>query len=335
MDLTPAWSIVADHQDITERCRSHLAGLRVATTTDRTTDTVEITLAGGTAAPRPTGSEIRVSLGYAETGTVDMGAFWHTETEIETAPVPRVVLRATGADLGPQSRIKVPRSRAWDATTLGAVVSAIAAEHGLAADVSAALAAEPIAHIDQSAESDLHLLQRMARRWDAAAKVVGQQLVFAAAGTGRSAANAAMPAVAITPLSGVVSCRVTYRDRPKVAAVRASYIVARNSGGDGPDPIAHALAGTGEPRYDLPDQYADQPTAAAAAAAKLAEFSRSGARLEASMPGQPNLSAGSLITTSGWHPAANGTWITDRVTHLLTTAGYTTELTATAPTPAA
>lgn len=334
MDLTPAWSIVADDQDITERCLSHLAGLRVATTTDRTTDTVEITLAGGTAAPRPTGSEIRVSLGYAETRPVDMGAYWHTETEIETAPVPRVVLRATGADLGPQSRIKAPRSRAWDATTLGAVVSAIAAEHGLTADVSAALAAEPIAHIDQSAESDLHLLQRMARRWDAAAKVVGQQLVFAPAGTGRSASNAAMPAIAITPASGVVSCRVTYRDRPQVASVRASYVVSRTQGGDGPDPIAHAVAGAGDPRYDLPDQYADEPTASAAAAAKLAEFARSGARLEASMPGQPNLSAGSTVTTSGWHPTANGTWIATRVTHLITTTGYTTDLTATAPTPA-
>lgn len=325
MDLTPECAIVVAGVDITERLRAALVELRVESTTDRTTDTVEITLAadGGVAAP-PLGRELRVSIGYRESGLVDLGSYWHTETEIECAPRSRTVVRATGADLRESSAVKTPRTRAWHDTTLRQILEDIAAEHGLALRIDAALAPVPIAHEDQTDESDMHLIRRLAVRYGGSAKLIGPYLVFAAAGTARSATGGAMPSVDLSPQSSVVDLRATYRERPKVASVRARYWSV------GAAASQHATAGSGAPVLDLPDQYPDQQTAAAAARSALARHRRAGARLEATIPGDPTLSAGASIHTTGWPiRTANGTWIAERVTHTLATH-YTTTLTATA-----
>ena len=303
--------------------------IRVVSTTDRTTDTVEIALAAGAgsviAAP-PAGRELRVSLGYRETGLVEMGSYWHTETDVELAPVARVVLRATGADLRRDSGIKARRTRAWHDVTLGEVASAIAAEHGLAVHVDGAVAPKHRPHIDQTAESDLHLLQRLSVEYDAVVKVVGPNLIVAKAASGRSAAGAAMPTLTITPVSGALSARVAYRERPQVAAVRASYWRIPLA-----EPL-YAIAGDGDPLFDLPDPYEDAATAQAAADAALARAVRATASVEASVVGDPRISAGCPVATSGWPvEAANGRWIATRVTHTLTATSYTTDVDATAP----
>lgn len=326
--VTPRCAVaVVDGPDVTDHVRRSLVELRAVSTTDRTTDTVEIALSagdGGVLAAPPTGRELAVSLGYAESGLVTLGRYWHTETEIECAPSPRIVVRATGADLRRNSALKTPRTRAWHDTTLGAVLDAICSEHGLSPAVDETLAAQVVAHEDQTAESDLHFVRRLAARHDADAKAVGGQLVFAAAGRARSAGGLAMPTVDLSPASGVVALRVSYRDRPSVAAVRAPYWVYVAAA-----PM-HAIAGQGTPAHDLPDPYPDRPTAQAAADAALHGFVRAAGTLEATIPGLPHLSAGCGITTSGWPDAtANGRWTATRIAHTLSaTTGYTTAITA-------
>ena len=44
-------------------------------------------------------------------------------------------------------------------------------------------------HLDQSNESDLHLLTRLARRWDYVFKLLGKRLVFVPAGRGLAASG--------------------------------------------------------------------------------------------------------------------------------------------------
>lgn len=332
MDVTPAYAVEADGEDMTAALRRHLVELRVESTADRKTDTVEIRVAGrrGAVAVPPAGAELRVSMGYRERGPVAMGSYWHTETEIELAPTPAVVIRGTGANMGEQSALKTPRTHAWHDETMGAIVEAVAARHGLTPHVAPALAAVAVSHEDQTAESDMHFLRRLAVREDATAKVVGQQLVFAAAGAGTTAAGEAMPPLALSPASGgVLSARVEWRERPKVASVRAPWH-DQAAAAD-----RYAVAGSGEPAYDLAQHYPDEPKAASAARAALARFLRASGRLSATIPGTPTVKAGTPITTTNWPTAAaNGTWLAERVVHTLSpTAGYTTEITATASNP--
>ena len=306
--MTPAWTLALDGEDVTARLKPHLASIRVQTTTDRTTDSLEIECAEGAplAAP-PTGRKLRPSLGYEGRPLVPMGEFWHTETELELVPR-RIRIRATGADFRPQSGIRAPRTRAWHDTTLGAIVEEIAAEHGLTPRVDAALGANAIAHADQTAESDLHLMQRIARHWNGTAKEVGPDLVLAAAGAAASASGVAMPAVRLTPQSGITSGRVEYRDRPRFAAVRAPYRDLATA------ETLFAVAGAGEPAFDLPATSPDEPQAKAAAHAHLEQLRREGASLSATMPGRPELSAGCAIATRGWGPVVDGDWIAKSVT---------------------
>ena len=226
VDLTPDYSVRAGGDEISGRLKSALAELVVVRGTDRASDSVEITLgdaAGDVAAP-PTGRELSVWMGYAESDLVDMGTYWHSETDLEFAPARRLVIRATGADLRAGSALKAPRTRAWRDTTVGGIVQQIAADHGYSANVDAAIGATEVSDEAQTAESDLHFLRRLARRYDGTARAVGQRLVLARAGTGASVSGQSMPALTVSPSAPPISGRVAYRERPRYGAVRASWL---------------------------------------------------------------------------------------------------------------
>ena len=100
--------------------------------------------------------------------------------------------------------------------TLGQVVAEIAAAHGYESSVDPDLAAEPIAHIDRTAESDLNLLCRTTRHYNATMKAVAGRLVVVRTGSARTAGTGQpLPIVAIdAPPSGVspsISGRVVLR----------------------------------------------------------------------------------------------------------------------------
>jgi len=78
-----------------------------------------------------------------------------------------------------------PKTRSWDATTLGKLVETIAGEHGYTPKVDPELGAIPIPHLDQTAESDMALLTRLAAKHDAVAKPVAGFLVLARQGAAK------------------------------------------------------------------------------------------------------------------------------------------------------
>lgn len=62
--------------------------------------------------------------------------------------------------------------------------AAVAGDHGLDLRMPPPPPTFHLPHLDQSSESDLHLLTRLARRWDYVFKVSGKRLVFVPAGQG-------------------------------------------------------------------------------------------------------------------------------------------------------
>lgn len=180
----------ASGSDVTGLIARHLAELRVTLTSDRASDTLEIDLSDDAhALAIPTSErELRVWLGYGGDGLTPMGVYYHDESEVQLAPR-RLTVRATAADLRRRSTLKAPRRRAWDGVTIGELVGTIAALHGYAPAVASELAAIAIPHVDQTSESDLHMLRRLARQYDATVKAAGGRLVFMPRGRGRSAAT--------------------------------------------------------------------------------------------------------------------------------------------------
>lgn len=328
--MRPDFALSAGGADVTDRIRPLLVELRVTESIDRTSDQVEITLAdtaGDLAVPR-SGRELKVSMGY-DGALAEMGTFAHTESQIDLAP--RVVrIRGTAADFRADSALKAPRTRSWDEVTLGGVVSQIAGEHGYQAAVSESLASEAIAHIDQTAESDLHLVRRLAAHYGASAKAAGNRLVLVKSGepAPESASGSDMPNVRIQapPASPdalpTITGRVTRTDKSRYGAVRASYNDVEAA------ELAHVLAGAGMPVYELRNPRPDRAQALADAKAKLASLTRQTRSLTLTVPGDPQLSAGGQVTTVGWGDGADDTWQITRVEHTLKDDGYRTRVEA-------
>lgn len=323
--MTPAFRLDVEGEDVTDRVRRHLVELRVTLTADSASDSLQLTLsdAPGVLASPAAERAIRISLGYRETGLQALGVYYHSETDIDLIPR-RMVLRATAADFRRRSTLKAPRSRAWQAVTLGQVVAEIASEHGYEPRVAPALAGVALGHIDQTAESDLHLLRRLARYYDADVKAAGGYMVMMPRGSAHSAGRGtALPTYTASPESAtVLTGRVSWRGRPKYNSVVASYHDLAAGA------LTHVTAGSGDPAFVIREPRPDRAQAMADAAARLARLRRQTATLDLSVVGDPSLAAEGRIVTSGWGEGASGTWSITRAVHRLTSGGFQSQVSA-------
>ena len=145
--MIPAYRLLASGVDVTGRIRRHLDEVRVTLSSDRESDTHELTVSAEV--DRMIGApgearELQVFLGYGDRLT-PMGAYYRADIDIEFVPR-KLVVRATAADPRSRSSLKAPRTRSWNEVTLGALVAEIAAAHGYEARVDPSLASSPIAN---------------------------------------------------------------------------------------------------------------------------------------------------------------------------------------------
>ncbi|HAZ6588613.1 TPA: phage late control D family protein, partial [Escherichia coli] len=94
------------------------------------------------------------------------------------------------------------REGSWHDTTLGAIVEAIATRNRLEASVAPSLAGIKIPHIDQSQESDVKFLTRLAERNGGEVSVKMGKLLFLKAGQGVTASGKKIPQITITRSDG-------------------------------------------------------------------------------------------------------------------------------------
>ena len=120
------------------------------------------------------------------------------------------------------SLLKEHKTRSWDDITINNLVSTIAAEHQLESSVGKLIGATNLPHLDQTEESDLHLLTRLAKQYDAVAKPVGGFLLFVQKGEAKSATGKTIPAVVISR-NQTSDHRITMADRGKYATVLAHW----------------------------------------------------------------------------------------------------------------
>ncbi|WP_449221140.1 contractile injection system protein, VgrG/Pvc8 family [Tistrella mobilis] len=324
--MTPVFKVALDDRDITARIADRLVSLAVTDEASLTSDVAELVIddRDGTVPLPPEGAEMVVGIGYAETGgVVDLGRFRVDEVEVE-GPERRMSVRAKASDSRDHAalgRLKVQRSRSWHRTTLGAIVETIAREHGFDPVIAAGLRDQAVPHADQTEESDIAFLTRLARDIGAIAKPAHGKLLFVPRGEARAASGQAIPAITLLP-SEVTDWRVTLAKRGKYAAVAATW---RD---DATAETRTVTAGQGEPVHTLRHTYADPSQAQRAAAARLDAFRRGAATLDLNLPGRPALAAETRLTLAGFRAGADGDWIISRVEHRLDGGGYVCALQA-------
>ena len=324
--MRPEFRVIADSKDITAAVKDRLLSLRITDEAGFKSDLASLALDnrdGKVAIPR-TGVELEILLGYKETGLVRMGVFKVDGVSV-TGPPDALSISARAADM--MSGLKARRTRSWDDTTLGDLVRTVAQEHGSGARVNADLDRVSLPHVDQTEESDMQLLTRLARDNGAVFKPAGGNLVLAPRGEAKSASGAAMPLVQLAR-KDLVSWTMQAADRGKYQGVAAYW-----HDHDGAERTA-VTVGSGEKLFTLPGTYPDADAATRAAQAKLDAFQRGTATLDLTLVGRPSLGAESRVSVTGV-PGIVGEWIVATAQHTLDGQGLRTELQAETPKGAA
>ena len=316
--MRPDYNIKANGQDITALVKKHFISMTIVDQAGVKSDTFELRLSDHNnelELPRKD-AELIVSMGY-ENALSMMGVYIVDEVDL-IGPPDVIIIHAKAAKMS--GGLKAPKAKSWHKTTLGNIVGTIAAEHGLEAKVSAELSSIELAHIDQTDESDLHFLTRLAKQYDAIAKPTAKRLIVAPKGQSKSASGKALSPVNV-PRSGTSSHRITLADRGKYASVTASW---HNLDTGQPEAVT---AGAGEPTYTMRQKHNNQASAMAAAKAKLRAFNRGQGVGNINLAiGNAEVMAESPITLSGFRTGVDGAWVAAKVIHTLNNSGYTTKI---------
>jgi phage protein D len=136
-------------------------------------------------------------------------------------PPDRLDITARSADFREEFNVK--REYSWHDVTVGDVVSAIAGRYNLKPAVSRQLMDIEIDHADQTNESDISFLTRMAEMLGAVATTKNGCLLFIIPGKGLSQSGKPLPVITITRDSGD-SHRFRVADRAAYTGVKAHWL---------------------------------------------------------------------------------------------------------------
>lgn len=311
---TPNFHLTVDGRDITRTVNPRLINLTLTECRGGEADQLDLTLSDhdGKLAIPPKDAEIAVRLGWVGRTLVDKGTFIVDEVEHSGAP-DVVTIRARSADLIKPLRIRTEKS--WHEKTLGAIVSEIAGRHGLASKVDGALAGIFIAHIDQTHESDLHFVTRLAKRYDATATVKKGSLLFLPIDTTRTGH------LTFQRKDGD-SHRWHTADRNAYSGVRAYWH------DPGKAQRRSVLAGASGNAKRLRETFATEADALAEAKAEWLRVQRGAATFELTLAmGEPALAPQATVTVNGFKPGIDSTeWLVVKAAHTLSESGLTTRV---------
>lgn len=318
----PDFSITLDGKDLTSLIEPRLHTLTITECRADESDTLDLVLddSDGMLDIPKRGAILSVALGWTNTGTVHKGSF--TVDEVEHSGAPDIItIRARSASMTKNMGERLEKS--WHGNTLGDIVRVIAGKHKLTPVVGAALAKITIPHIDQTHESDMNFLTRLAKRYDAVMTIKDSRLLFVPIGQGKTASGKPLMQLALDRSSGDQH-RYHIAERENYETVRAHYYSSskgkRPSVVVGGENLKHVKV--------LPETYATEAEARSAATSELNRLHRSQATMDYTLAlGRPEIYPEMPVSLSGFKPEINGTpWLVRKAKHNLADGGLTTSL---------
>lgn len=321
----PEYAIQANGSDITATIKECFKSLTLTDEAGMSSDSLSIVLADNGIQLPASGAELKLWLGYQ--GAVRyMGLFVVDEIAL-SGPPDTMTIKALAAPFKKSSTyaaLQDQKTRSWESCTVDTLVRTLAKEHGLTPAVSASLADITLDHIDQTNESDMNLLTRLARNMDAIAKAGGGRLIFVPQGENTTASGKNLATVALTR-SELSNWRVGISDRGNYGAVVAVWR-DKDAAED-----KEVVVGDGTPVHRLRHVYPSSEAATRAARGRFKQFTRGTSALSLTLAaGRTDIVAESPLQVSGVRTGINGTWSVTRVTHTLG-ANLTTALEAEVP----
>jgi len=318
----PSYRLVVNGTDITPTVNGRLIDMTLDETPGDEADTLMIAISDHDHLVEipPKGAEIEMAMGWKGQPLIEKGVFIVDEANF-TGPPDQISITARSADM--RNNLPTRKTRSWHQVTLVDVVSEIAASSSLKPVVSQRLSAINIEHLDQTDESDLNLLSRLAERHDAISAVKAGRLLFGPRGEARTARGNGLPRVSVTPQSGD---RYSYReiDREKYTGVVAFWDNLEEGR------QVQAMAGTDERVKRLRGTYPSEDEAMAAANAELQRLGRGEAEFSITLAvGRPDLGPEWRMSVNGLKRQIDGRqWVVTRASHSLSDSGLLTSINA-------
>ncbi|WP_338884854.1 phage late control D family protein [Xenorhabdus sp. TH1] len=222
----PAFRLEINNKDISGKIQSRLMSLTLTDNRGLESDQLDIELddADGMLMLPRRGDILTLELGWHGHSLTPKGKFVIDEIEHVGAP-DRLTIRARSADF--RGDLNVKREASYHKCTLGNIVSTIAARNKLAFKISSEL--ENISmHVDQTNESDVSFLTRLAKQEGAIASVKNGELLFVQQGQNKTVSGQRIPPVLITRNSGD-SHRFSLSDREAYTGVVAQWLDTRTA----------------------------------------------------------------------------------------------------------
>jgi phage protein D len=323
---TPRAEISVNGKPVASLFNERLISVTIVDKDGVTSDTIDCALNDGNpfAAIPKKGDTMEAAIGYAETGVVGYGSYTVEDPEIQFLPYSMMV-KGKGANM--RDALKQRRGRHWDQKTVKDIVGQIASENGLSPVIDDEVAGYTYEWFGQQDESDLHVVERLARRHGALFSIKDGKLIFAKKGSGKSVSGKDLTPVIASPANIVQGTgRVSFAHRNKFRKVKAR-IYDRNKAKQVEIEVDSDEEGTAD--YTIPEPFGDEGEAKAAAKSKADDLKSETIRTSVTVFGDPSIRAGATLVYSGVRPEIDGViFIIETATHRIDKGGYTTQIEA-------
>lgn len=302
--------------------------------------TLELDDSAGDVALPGRGVELSLWLGWMGEALIFKGVYTVDEVAHD-GPPDRITVTARSADFREEFNVK--REVSWHDVTVERVVSAIAKRYDLKAQISDILMGVEIDHADQTQESDMSFLTRMAEMLGAIATVKNGSLLFIVPGGGFTASGKPIPSIEITRNSGDRH-RFRVADRDAYTGVRAYWldldfgkkkkvsVKRRKASAKKTDKSSSRegdyIEGAEGNVYIMRKTFQNEQAATRAAAAKWQQLQRGAAEFSITLArGRADLYPEMHSTVTGFKPDIDAQdWIISKVQHDVDSNGFTTQL---------
>jgi len=323
--MTPIYKVSVNGSNVTDLIKTRLLSLTITDEAGWDSDSVSVTLDDRDSMlemPK-TGASIEVSLGFkGNKGLVNMGAYTIDEVTLSGSPE-KMVIRGKAADLGSKGTIKDQKTKQWEDKTVKEIVSEVASKHGLSPKVGSDLSGKKIKDLAQTDESDIHLLSRIAQKYDAVVKVTQNYLIFSKRGASRAVSGNPVPPIKITKNQCKPSYSMTRAERPAINSIQAKWHNKATA------KVEKVETSSEKPQKVLRHTYDSKDEAESASKSELAKLKRDEAKMNFTLAiGNPAVAAEGHIILQEFREGINGVWNATSVTHTWSNAGATTRVSA-------
>lgn len=308
----PTYRITLAGRDLTPHLSPFLQSLTLSEARSDEADQLDLVFndeAGKLELPKK-GVTLTLALGFKGEALVDKGTFIVDEVNW-SGPPDIMTVRARSAEL--TSDLRRRRSHSWHDKSLGDIVRSIASRNGLTPRIDSELSAIKMGHLDQSGESDIAFVSRLARHFDAVATVKNGALLFLKINNTRTAGGEELPTITLHR-NETQSYNYVTADRDSYTGVKAYYDDVKAAARDS------VMVGSAGNLKELPDMYASKDDAEKSAKSEWQRIERSINQLSVVLAtGKPDLMPQTNIQALGFKSDINAiTWLAVKVKHDLT-----------------